>query len=741
MTRYLSLLMGLGLDNRAREPLDLQYAMRRLFECLAEHCPIMVVFDDVHWADDASLDLVEYLSKHLRDQRIVIMALARPELLDSRPTWGAGLLAHTALPLNPLSQENANDAVRQLLAHVEEATVARVVATADGNPLFIEELVASIRDEASADDLPASIRAVISSRIDALPPDARSALLRASVIGKSFWRGVLGQISEVPDIDAALDALETRGLIQRRTPSRVEGDVEFSFKHDLILDAAYATLPRASRRELHAATAEALESLAKHPGEIAWILAHHWREAGEAERACTYLLTAAERALDALAVEETYDLYAQAMDLAADEAERMHIRYLRGLALAQLEDFARAANELAEVLPHLEGVEKVEALIARAHSTIWTEQTDETMEGAELALELARAGGFTELEAVAVGLIGSAHGMRGDAGDLERAVALGEQALAMWTPNTRLGDLAELHHLSADHYYWTGDYERALGETKLAATTAGVELHSQEFRLRGAGMQAVVLAGMGRYEEAISASEGAIELARTMGRSTNVVMNYSTLPLREIFALDEALERSQEVAENLGPSDFNMPWMNARADVFAARIVRGDLWAAETTWRSLWEDAVSSKAWERWLVSGRVAAARAELELATGHSDEAVVWARRAIDMAMASSRKKYEAIARTTLGRALSSLGLHEDAAGELRLAVAIADLLGSPLMRWQTRAGLGEALAGAGADPEPAYTQAAEIIRTIAADLAPRHAAGYLAAPQVVDLLQIVG
>src|SRR5580700_10757704 len=138
-----------------------------------------------------------------------------------------------------------------------------------------------------------------------------------------------------------------------------------------------------------------------------------------------------------------------------------------------------------------------------------------------------------------------------------------------------------------------------------------------------------------------------------MGRPVRVVMNYSTLPLREIFAVDEALPRSEGVADLLAPSDFNMPWMNARADVFVARVMKGDLSKAENGWSALWNDAVGSKAWERWLVSGRLAAARAELDLTKGRIEEAQVWATRAINMAVASSRKKYEAIGRITLARA----------------------------------------------------------------------------------------
>jgi predicted ATPase len=125
MTRYLSLLLSLGLDERARETIDLQYATRRLFENLSEQAPLMIVFDDIQWADEASLDLVGYLSKHFQDQRIVIVSLARPELLEVRPAWGAGLPAFTSMKLSPLSPEDASEAASVLLSQAEPLLVPR----------------------------------------------------------------------------------------------------------------------------------------------------------------------------------------------------------------------------------------------------------------------------------------------------------------------------------------------------------------------------------------------------------------------------------------------------------------------------------------------------------------------------------------------------------------------------------------------------------------------------------------
>ena len=413
-TRYLSLLLGLGLDEPPDEPVHLLFAMRRLIEQLSEREPLLLVFEDLHWADDALLDLIDYLVTHVRDHRVVFLALARPEFLERRPTWGAGMIGHTTLPLEALTPGETAQVVGALLPAPDAGAVERVVATAGGNPLFIEELVAALEDDPNADDLPATVRAAIAARIDALSSLARTALLNASVIGATFWRGVVEGLGGIEDVDEALDALEARGLVHRRGESRVEGDVEYSFKHILTRDTAYGTLPRARRRELHAAAAAFIEGATSGSTELAWLLAHHWREAGEPERAIGYLLAAAARARDALAIEETYDLFSRALDLAQTDDERRRIRLERGLALEQLEDYARADRELAEVVPELEGVDEIEAMLARGHSTLWTEQTEETMSIAARAVELVVERDARELEGPALALLGQGHGMRGD---------------------------------------------------------------------------------------------------------------------------------------------------------------------------------------------------------------------------------------------------------------------------------------------------------------------------------------
>jgi predicted ATPase len=218
---------------------------------------------------------------------------------------------------------------------LEEA--AHLVAVAEGNPLFIEELAASLAEGATAPgEVPTNVRGIVSARLDALPAGVRSLLLDASVVGKIFWRGTLAQLGCEPSaLSALLDSLEERDLIRRDVVSRIEGDQQFAFKHMLIRDVAYATLPKAKRRDRHAAVARFLEDTTADLGETAATLARHWREAGEPERALGYFLAAAEQANRGWARLEAVSLYDDALAQLPerDEQRRRDIRLRRAVAV------------------------------------------------------------------------------------------------------------------------------------------------------------------------------------------------------------------------------------------------------------------------------------------------------------------------------------------------------------------------------------------------------------------------
>jgi len=336
---HLAVLIGMGDgEGEVADRQILFLAARRFVESLAREQPTVLVFEDLHWADEGTLDLVEMLASRVRDVPLMLVALARPELLDMRRGWGGGLSAYTALPLEALGHDDAIELAVQLLGSSVWANAERLVEIAEGNPLFIEELAASVieRTEALGGHLPTTIRELVSARLDGLPPEQRAVLLDAAVVGKVFWRGVLQRIAtKEADVDLALDSLEARNLVRREPSSWIEGEEQFSFKHVIIRDVAYGTLPRARRRELHRQVAEYLEESTAGAGATGTALAQHWQEAGEPARAVAHLLLAADQAGRGWAKDEAALLYRQALRLVpeSDVERRREISRKLGIAM------------------------------------------------------------------------------------------------------------------------------------------------------------------------------------------------------------------------------------------------------------------------------------------------------------------------------------------------------------------------------------------------------------------------
>ena len=333
---HLAILLGFETKATVPDRESLFQSVRVFIEAGARDEATAFVFEDIHWADSALLDLIELLAARLHDLPVLLLTLARPELLDARPTWGGGLGAYNALPLEPLGGTDAAELALHLLgADVKAAQVAEV---AEGNPLFIEQL-AAVMSERGADgteSLPTTIRGLVAARLDALPAEEREVILDASISGRIFWRGALERIARDPTCLAeALAALERRDLVRRDTVSRIEGDEQWAFKHVLIRDVAYDLQPRARRRDGHRHVAEFIEKSTPEVGEATAALARHWRGADEPERAVGYFVSAAEEAERGWAKQHAVTLYKEALEMTpADDAER--VRFLRRrLAVAQ----------------------------------------------------------------------------------------------------------------------------------------------------------------------------------------------------------------------------------------------------------------------------------------------------------------------------------------------------------------------------------------------------------------------
>jgi class 3 adenylate cyclase len=336
VAQHLGIILGLEHQASVDDRETLFFSVRCFIEAVAAERPIVLVFEDIHWADGVLLDMIDLLASRLHDLPILLLTLARPDLLDSRPGWGGGLPAYTSLPLQPLTGDDARALAMRLLDTLEQSRreehAALFAKTGEGNPLFIEQLAAAAveRSSGSAGAIPTTIRGILAARLDALPAAERAVLLDAAVMGKVFWRGPVARVTDDPDsLPTSLGALERRDMISRETVSAIEGDQQYTFRHVLIRDVAYELLPRARRQELHAEMARYLEDEAPATGEAVTQMARHWREAGEGERAVGYFVLAAEEAQRGWAIERVIMLYKEALALVPED-DRNRRRELRG---------------------------------------------------------------------------------------------------------------------------------------------------------------------------------------------------------------------------------------------------------------------------------------------------------------------------------------------------------------------------------------------------------------------------
>jgi tetratricopeptide (TPR) repeat protein len=312
----------IGLSQGAAGVDEMFWAVRKLVETLARRRPLVVLFEDIHWAEPTLLDLIEHLADWSRDAPILLLCTSRPELLESRPSWGGGMRNATAILLEPLKEDESLDLIENLLegSVLPPEPGARIAEVAGGNPLFVEEIVGMLIDEGllrrsdghwetSGDlaevSIPATISSLLAARLDRLPPEERRVIEFASVIGKEFWGGAVAALSPEdmrPRMSGVLTALERKDLIRSERSTLAEDDA-FRFRHILIRDAAYGALPRQARAELHEQFATWLERrFEDRLGEYEDILGYHLQKAYE-QRAALGPVEDAVRALGARAGE------------------------------------------------------------------------------------------------------------------------------------------------------------------------------------------------------------------------------------------------------------------------------------------------------------------------------------------------------------------------------------------------------------------------------------------------------
>jgi class 3 adenylate cyclase/tetratricopeptide (TPR) repeat protein len=431
---------------------DASWAVRRLLEVLASEEPLVVVLEDLHWAEPQMLDLADAVIEHVHGP-VLFLCLGRPELLEQRPTWAAGKPRTITTTLPPLSHEEARRLAENLLgSEAPAAVVDRVCGTAEGNPLYLEQLTAMLADQGllvdgvwvgsddSSVEIPATLQALLASRLDRLDPESRLTLERASVEGRRFRIAALRALA--PDLGSnqlasAIDALERRGLIQPEDEARGR----WRFGHALVLEAAYRGLSKELRADLHEQLADWLieedadqadvdESVARHLERALHLReelgARDERSAALSERAGELFATAGSRAFGALDYITSRDLLGRAAALLPERSpRRLDLIPNLGAALA---DSGR--TEEAEVLL-TEAVEQARAAGSERDALRASVQL--------LSNRVYRSPTDAEIESAAVEARGAAHAFEA----LDDDVGLAEAALAISYLEETRGRIAE----------------------------------------------------------------------------------------------------------------------------------------------------------------------------------------------------------------------------------------------------------------------------------------------------------
>jgi class 3 adenylate cyclase/tetratricopeptide (TPR) repeat protein len=568
-------------EGASHERQDLFAAWRLFFERLADTYPTVLAFEDMQWADASLLDFVEYLLEWSRDKPLFVVTLARPELLEKRPTWGAGHRNFTSLYLEPLSQQAMEELLVGLVPGLPPALRKQILERAEGVPLYAVETVRMLLDrgllvqegssyqllgEVDTLEVPETLHALIAARLDGLAPEERRLLGDAAVLGKTFTLHALAALNGLENdrLEALLTAMVRREVLGLQSDPRSPEQGQYTFLQDLLRHVAYETLPKRDRREKHLAAAEHL-STTLGEDEVAEVIAAHLldayrldSDAPDAERlrskAHQALLQAGERAASLGASTEAQRYFERAGELAAEPPDQ-------AAALSRAGEMALAAGETEHARPLFEqAIGLYEAggdTHAAARVSSWLALADQRLGQIEPAIErmeqaYAVIGDDEPDEDLAFLLVrlGSAHFFAGNPEraaewierglDLAEALQLPEQLVRGW--NTK-ALVVSLRHP-----------EEARGLLQLARDTAIANELYTSASVMCANLSDFALQ-RDRYADSLGQLEQALELARRIGDRAHewfalCEMSYA---LTMLGRWDEALARLAEIPdEQLG---------------------------------------------------------------------------------------------------------------------------------------------------------------------------------------------
>ncbi len=665
---------ALGSVETTASPDEIAWGFRKLFEALAATRPLIVVFDDIHWAEPTLLDLIEYVAAFAQDVPLFVLCTARPDLFEQRPTWTAPKPNATLLTLDPLADSDSESLVTRL-GDVPAAMRERIVEVAEGNPLFVEQLVAMQAESGNGElDVPPTLQALLAARIDRLTEPERAVVERGSIEGRLFHRGAVAALlpePERPQVGAHLLTLVRKELI-RPDRATLPGDDGFRFGHILIRDAAYEAIPKRQRAALHERYADwfAARLGDDAPDEI---VGYHFEqtyrygaELGEADpavgsRGAERLAAAARAATARQDVAAAVNLLGRAVELVPGDAAHAVLWVHLGEALKEADELTRARAALEEGVAlareagdgHAEWLGRVS--LALVHALQDPEGAPERLlEVGTSAIAAREAAEDHEVLGSAWARVASAHNRRGERSEylqaLEHALYHARQAESLalevtlvvmrapdfiWGPgrvdeglryadeiDERLGHVPGMQqfalHLRAHMQARLGEFDGALeamSEYRRRMRELGKE---REYVTTAACVWDVCL-WSGDWQHGEAALHEAYELLEQSGN--RVLLSIIAIDLAEAVTrqgrLDEA-ERLCEVGEELSASDDVE--IEKRLSVLRARThaARGDLTRAETYARRAVELSAGTDYLERaadaWLALAEVMRAKGVAE-------------------------------------------------------------------------------------------------------------------------------
>jgi class 3 adenylate cyclase/tetratricopeptide (TPR) repeat protein len=662
---------------------EIAYATRQLFERLARARPLVVVLDDLHWAEPTFLDLVEHVADWSREAPLLLLAVARPELLDARPTWAGGKLNSTSILLESLSAQESERLIDALLSHRQftSAVRRRIVEAAEGNPLFVEQMLAMAGEDGTNGEtvVPPTIQALLAARLERLPQPERAAVERASVVGKEFTLAEMVELSPPDEQPAAAErvlALVRKELV--RPSHTAEGADIFRFRHLLIRDAAYESMAKETRIELHERYADQLdERWSAEGGEFDEIVGYHLEQAYRyrtelgalhetgatlGRRAAERLAAAGQRALSRGDLHAATKLLERAVAL-LDREDPRQAELVCDLSIAMREQgrFDEADAGLTGVVDRSEADPTVRARaeLLRTHLR--------TMRGGSQASALQNAERLTALlqDRGAERELGEAYMLLGVLRTWRGTARAGRQAydraveLAKRSGNSRV--LAQTHWWRLGNALWgPTTVEDGLElcrltreETESRATAAAVTHIEGAFLIL---REKVSRATLDRVAEAGAVLE---ELGQVVSRqSARMTVAYPLLYTGEVGRAEEQLRIANERLRKVDERGFlsTISALLALALCAQGRYEEAGAFSRESEEIGAPDDLTTQASWR---------AARAQILAERGEADAAIAVGREGVALIDSTDMTTDRTTAHVGLGSAFAILGRRDEARG----------------------------------------------------------------------------